>query len=97
MEFPRSYLVTNDEIYYTITGNIDPPTLAAVRSGAMTIWLFGYVDYIDAFSDHHRGGYGRRYDLTRPNDNLVFVTQHGYNYDRLRKRTDGNDWNQTEA
>ena len=56
----------------------------------------GYVDYIDQFGQRHRGGYARVYDPrldTEPSrNNLLFITQKGYNYDRLRKRGEGSDW-----
>jgi hypothetical protein len=51
------------------------------------------VDYIDAFGERHRGGYARIYDPQPgvPN-NLGFVAQDGYNYDRLRDEGEGRDW-----
>lgn len=48
-----------------------------------------------------RGGYARQYDPRRDDpanenrNNLIFVTQRGYNYDRPRKKGEGNDWGNT--
>ncbi len=69
------------------------------------LYFIGYVDYIDRFGIRHRTGYARIYDPTKEfqppsqtNDqflrrnNLGFVTQPGYNYDRKRKKGEGNDW-----
>jgi hypothetical protein len=64
--------------------------------------LYGYVDYIDAFGNRHRGGFGQNYYLpydSRKNyesdeaftarSNLTFLMQDGYNYDRQRKDNEG--------
>ena len=61
-----------------------------------TLYLIGYVDYIDQFGQRHRGGYARMYKpltvLLQNQNNLFYVIQEGYNYDRLRKRGEGEDW-----
>lgn len=48
------------------------------------LWLYGYVDYTDEFGENHRGGYARRY---RPNgdNNLIFASKTGWNYDEPRQ------------
>ena len=68
--------------------------LADALDGKKILYLLGYVDYIDKFGRRHRAGYARRYDHAMPanSNNLVFVTQRGYNYDRKRKKGEGNDW-----
>jgi hypothetical protein len=69
---------------------------AAVAKGALTLYFVGYVDYIDA--TRHRGGYARVYDLRRDaepiehRNNLVFVNDSAYNYDRRRRPGEGRDW-----
>lgn len=50
------------------------------------LWLYGYVDYVDEFNQHHRAGYVRVHLEDRPENNLVFVNRPGWNYDRRRKR-----------
>jgi hypothetical protein len=56
------------------------------------------VGYIDVFGGHHRGGYARVYDPaleTGPvgkRNNLAFVTDRAYNYDRPRRKGEGDDW-----
>ncbi len=56
--------------------------------------LIGYVDYLDKFGGRHRGGYARKFapELDGTDNNLIFVDQTGYNYDRSRKKGEGNDW-----
>ena len=69
----------------------------AITGGNKELFIFGYVDYIDKFGVHHRAGYARRFDYRaamRGHDNLVFVSQSGYNYDHERKRGDGNGWDE---
>ena len=62
------------------------------------LYVVGYVDYIDVFGGHQRGGYARVYDPaldTGPEDarnNLAFVTDRAYNYDRPREEGEGDDW-----
>jgi len=60
------------------------------------LYVVGYVNYTDAFGNRYRSGYARKYDswqdfwdqtddpsreIYRHRNNLVFVTQEGYNYD----------------
>ena len=54
--------------------------------------LLGYVDYMDAFEQRHRFGYARQFVPNTRENNLVFITKPGYNYDRERKHGEGNDW-----
>jgi hypothetical protein len=66
-----------------------------INSGQRTLWLFGYVDYRDTFRALHRGGYARRYiptPLPGSTNNLVFVSEPGYNYD-IRIDEQGNPQN----
>lgn len=96
----EAFLVADDSIFYPVSGALDEPQLAAVRSGAITLVVYGYVDYIDAFGVPHRGGYARTYDRNREGNNLIFVNKPNYNYDRTRVRgTPGEveDWNQKQT
>jgi len=53
-------------------------------NGTIRLCLFGYVEYLDAFGKSHRAGYAREY-LPIQGNNLVFITEPGYNYDRPHK------------
>jgi hypothetical protein len=79
--------------------------IAPYPGGRHTLYIIGYVDYIDAFQVRHRYGFGRRYDPGidhRPNwltdeayksrDNLWVITEANYVYDRPRKPDEGDDW-----
>lgn len=75
------------------------------------VYVLGYADYIDKFSERHRAGFARWYNPVADDhrlyedetgkvneqtwnerNNLLFVTQPHYNYDRPRKKGDGKDW-----
>ena len=62
-------------------GHLDAPNPV---KGEIRLCLFGYVDYIDAFGKSHRAGYAREY-LPIQGNNLVFISEPGYNYDRPRE------------
>ncbi len=82
------FLVENDSflVWKTFDG-ISGDHFDRIDTGDERLWIYGYVDYIDVFEQWHRGGYARQYDPGRADNNLIFVTQSGYNYDRpLRKR-----------
>ena len=92
-------MVANDHIIVTRYFLVQPQLLLASQINARRIRLIGYVDYIDKFGVRHRGGYAREFDhvrhvLSKPEkrNNLVFLNKRGYNYDRPRKRGEGNDW-----
>ena len=89
----KAFLVANGSAYFGDNFSITPSELEQVKDGTLKLYLIGYVDYIDAFGERHRGGYARIYDPQPgvPN-NLGFVAQDGYNYDRLRDEGEGRDW-----
>jgi hypothetical protein len=68
-----------------------------VLDSVTSLYVFGFVDYIDKFGVRHRSGYARKF-LPNPiknmphSNNLVFVTDPGYNYDWERYVDEGNDW-----
>jgi hypothetical protein len=87
-----AFLVTNDETFFTCIMPLDPSAIFAAEQEQKRLIVFGYVDYIDQFKVRHRSGYAREYDkITRPN-NLIYVTQPRYNYDRVRRSEEGDDW-----
>ena len=62
--------------------------------GKKILYLIAHVDYRDRFGIRHRAGYARQqdYNASKGINNWVFVTQAGYNYDRIRKKGEGDDW-----
>jgi type II secretory pathway pseudopilin PulG len=90
----KAFLVANGSAYFGDNFSITPSQLAQVNDGTLKLYLIGYVDYIDAFGERHRGGYARLYDPSQPgpDNNLFFVTEDGYNYDRVRRQGEGSDW-----
>lgn len=103
-EDAHAFLVAEDQFFHS--GEFDLPGCAAAAAGGnITLYLYGYVDYIDRFGARHRAGYARQYnpDLDnrsnypdegsfRDRNNLIFVAKPGYNYDRPRKEGEGYDW-----
>ncbi len=108
----RAFLVTQSEFNYHRTfGGLDPNDLMAVMEEVeeRKLWLYGYVDYRDSFGTRHRGGYMRQYcrfDHSVPpqvpgvpvesENNLIFDPTPKFNYDRRRRRGEGNDWDEGE-
>jgi hypothetical protein len=105
----KAFLVSQEEFYYSEAYSISSEQMAAVKNTANNLYLIGFVDYVDQFEQRHREGYARRYYpmlddresghyktdagfATR--NNLLYVTEEGYNYDRKRERSEGNDWNE---
>jgi len=108
-EIKQGFLAQGEEIFGTSNLiKWDSEMLRQIASGAKHVWLLGYVDYIDHFRGHHRAGYARLYNPDLDNkafyngnekefaerNNLVFVTQPGYNYDRPREKGEGDDWDE---
>lgn len=93
-EIPGGFLMPGD--WFTYTGNFglfDKFDDVYINKSSK-IWVIGYVDYIDVFQQRHRNGYARVYNRWLDGgeqNNLVLVTQAGYNYDRPRKKDEGND------
>lgn len=95
---PRAFLVKNDSFTYDLNAPARGDDRESIRNGSKTLWIFGHVDYIDAFKVRHRAGYVRTYIAVvdnGENNNLFINTEFAdphYNYDRERKRGEGNDW-----
>ena len=86
---------------YPSVFRIGPKDIPYIREGERKLYIFGYVDYVDNFGSHHRGGYAREFSYpvylsaaaTHVElDNLLPVTLDGYSYDRERKKGEGDDW-----
>ena len=83
----QAFLVANMAVYFGDNFSVTRTQLQQVNDGTLKLYLLGYVDYMDAFGQKHRGGYARIYD-PRPglSNNLGFVTEDGYNYDKSKGR-----------
>ena len=99
-----AFLVPNDRFSaLEPLGTIPAATHEAVRAGNLKIFVYGFVDYMDVFRGRYRGGYARVFDPGRDvgdinaRNNLVFVTQPQYSYDRPRSPDEGDDWAQENA
>jgi hypothetical protein len=103
----RAFLVTQEEFNHSRFYLITPDQMEKVKDLLADLYMIGYVDYRDQFGERHRGGYARQYfpmvDLRRSyasdeefigRNNLSVVAQPGYNYDRIRARGEGNDWDE---
>lgn len=86
----RAFLVTQSEFFHTYSFSIGDNIYPDVESGKLRLWVYGYVDYTDMFGKSHRAGYGRVYLPRETRNNLVFIEKDGYNYDRKRKKGEGN-------
>ena len=89
---PNAFLVKKAFFRTTTDIPIGIGKADTVTNGECDLFLVGYVDYRDQFGNRYRGGYARHYDPKGEEDNLILVTQPGYNYDRPRKNGEGNDW-----
>lgn len=99
--FPNAFLVAGESFLCpTKTLPLRPHKSSDIISGAKKLWVFGHVDYIDTFGQRYRGGWVRVYRHNLPGqsqDNLIFMTEGRYNYDRPRKQGESNDWNEPSA
>src|SRR5262249_62084080 len=77
-----AFLVTDDEIFINGSMQLDPNVIRDVQLGQSRLTVFGYVDYIDQVGVRHRSGYAREYERADQN-NLVYLTQPGYNYEEI--------------
>jgi len=102
----QAFLVRNEKFFFsTSPQQLTEGDLRNIKAEFQRMYVMGFVDYMDNFGGRHRAGYARIYraDLDdRRNfdsdeefsgrNNLVFVDQSGYNYDRPREKGEGNDW-----
>lgn len=87
------FLYRDDPFYFTKRFAVEQGEREQIDRGDKIFYVYGYVDYIDQFGQRHRAGYARRFGIqeTSTSDNLLFVTQPGYNYDRKRQPNEGRD------
>lgn len=94
----NAFLVKND-FFYSTPELMWVDNEVEIEKGEAVLYLFVHVDYIDQFGVRHRAGYLRRYEprldkLPKRRGNLVFVAEAKFNFDRLRKPGEGNDWDE---
>lgn len=78
------FLMPNEGHFFVtrmIHTGLSAEQLSQVRDSKLFMWACGYVDYVDRFGHGHRSGYARRYSPSSYENNLVFETKPGYNYD----------------
>jgi hypothetical protein len=88
------FLYRDDPFFFVRHFPVTDREVEDIPRGEKIFYVYGYVDYIDQFGQRHRAGYARRFKPgdSSQNDNLLFVTQEGYNYDRQRQPGEGRDW-----
>ena len=97
-ETPNIFLVREDEFFTTINFPMMDEERFIIEGNTLEgrthiLYIYGYIDYIDKFGGHHRGGYARVFNgIFSETNNLNIVIQAGYNYDRQREKGEGNDW-----
>jgi hypothetical protein len=97
--FPKAFLVAQDEFAIFHVLKIEAEKIIDVKDFGADLYIVGFVDYTDTFGVAHRGGYARKYAIGQDDrgsfasdeafakrNNLIFVTQAGYNYDSVRSR-----------
>lgn len=101
----NAFLVRGESIFYQFFDETIPAEkIADIKDRKIILNLYGYVDYIDAFGNGHRGGFGQNYyqphdnrenypsdEAFKARNNLTFLMQSGYNYDCRRKDVEGRD------
>jgi len=76
-----AFLTARDKFFVRRSWPLAANDFEKIKAGTARLYLVGYVDYQDRFGRRHRHGYARVFDGTSPGNNLVFVTNTGYNYD----------------
>ena len=96
--FPNAFLVTNEAFFLQPKSiPLRGKDLTDTKCYGKTLWIFGHVDYIDTFNQRHRSGYVRIFNPhvdDGKRNNLFYMTERRYNYDRPRKNGEGNDWDE---
>jgi hypothetical protein len=78
-----AFLTARDAFFIHPSFPIEVSDCEKILGRTAQLYLLGYVDYQDQFGRKHRHGYARVYDVGNHHNNLVFVPQAGYNYDRV--------------
>jgi hypothetical protein len=89
------FLFKGDPFYFPYRIPLADIDRENMERGDSIFYLYGYIDYIDQFGQRHRSGYGRRF-RQHDTDNLIFIVQEGYNYDRHRNPGEGRDWPESD-
>jgi len=82
-ESPIACVMPNDHFDVWLNFPIPSEVIDLLADAAIPSYLIGWVIYRDRFGKRHRSGYGRRYiqALVNGGNNLVFITEPGYNYE----------------
>ena len=104
------HFLAKDEPFYKTHGEYGSiaKNLSEIQSGELSLFIYGYIDYIDAFDRRHRTGFARVYahefddithyksdaDFAARSNILLVKKQREYVYDRLRKKGEGDDWDE---
>jgi hypothetical protein len=81
IEESRVFLVKTGEFWTRpVPMGIDGTEWDRIIAGEKTLWILGYVDYTDRFTQMHRGRFARVYDV--PNRRLTFESKANYNDDQ---------------
>ncbi len=102
--YSASFLVRGESIFYNFFDKSITPKeiIKAIKDGEKVLCLYGFVDYTDVFGTRHRGSFGQNYypandsrenytndEIFKTRNNLTFLMQAGYNFDRPRKDGEG--------
>lgn len=100
----RAFLVSGEEIYHPEVKILGQSLFEVIRNGTKTLYVYGFIDYIDQFKIRHRAGFAGAYQLNLDKAanyphggfdqriNVFVLTEPDYNYDRPRKIGEGLDW-----
>ncbi|MFZ6843674.1 hypothetical protein [Undibacterium sp. RuTC16W] len=89
---PKAFLVPNDSLPHSRNFNINGQSINDVKTGNKTLWVFGYIDYVDIFHMRRRSGFARIYQPRLDDNkqiNLVRMTEGNFQYDYDRQHEDG--------
>jgi len=92
---PNAFLVPDEAFFHDCHFPLRGKDFTDAKSGWKKLWIFGHVDYIDTFATRHRSGYVRVYISAVDNgkaNNLFYMPEARYNYDRRREPGEGTDW-----
>lgn len=77
----QGFLPTTDFFFARLGLIIPDLEWGAITRDVRTLYVIGFVEYIDMFDIWHRAGYARRYAHGRAENNLAFVSGRTYSYD----------------
>ncbi len=62
IQSPSAFLVAGEAFFKTQVLPLHGDNSESVICSAKRLWVYGHVDYIDAFGRHYRGGYARLHE-----------------------------------